>query len=244
MGKSIAIIGAGMGGLAAGIYGRMGGHETTIFEQHNKPGRQCASWKRKGYTFDACIHHLFGCDPWSRFYSLWEDLGAMPRGLAPTRECVAVQSPDGRIFYDYWDPSLLEDHLKEIAPEDFRAIEEYARAIPLFAKEDFAGDMMMGTPWRMMRSLPDFPRMAKWFKLDMRAFAARFSSDFFRRALPLLEYSLPDAPALLHMIKHAYGHKGAIAWPMAVRWNLPNRLKSVTGTWGERSTTARKWRRY
>jgi phytoene dehydrogenase-like protein len=63
MAKSIIIIGAGMGGLAAGIYGQINGYETQIFEMHTKPGGQCASWKRKGYTFDACIHHFFGCKP-------------------------------------------------------------------------------------------------------------------------------------------------------------------------------------
>lgn len=40
MGKSI-IIGAGMGGLAAGTYGQHNGFDTTIFEAHNQPGGQC-----------------------------------------------------------------------------------------------------------------------------------------------------------------------------------------------------------
>jgi len=61
MAKSIIIIGAGMGGMSAGIYGQMNGYETQIFETHTKPGGQCTSWKRKGYTFDPCIHHFFGC---------------------------------------------------------------------------------------------------------------------------------------------------------------------------------------
>jgi phytoene dehydrogenase-like protein len=98
--KSIIIIGAGMGGLAAGIYGQMNGFATRIFEMHSKPGGQCAAWKRKGYIFDACIHHLFGCDPSSRIYDLWQELGAMPRDLVPIRECVSVVSPDGRLFHD------------------------------------------------------------------------------------------------------------------------------------------------
>jgi phytoene dehydrogenase-like protein len=44
MRKSIVIIGAGMGGLAAGIYGQLNGFETQIFETHTRPGGQCASW--------------------------------------------------------------------------------------------------------------------------------------------------------------------------------------------------------
>ena len=92
MAKQIIIIGAGMGGLAAGIYGRMNGYETQIFEMHPGPGGQCASWKRKGYTFDACIHHFFGCKPGSSVNNVWNELGAMPRELVPIGDCAAVAS--------------------------------------------------------------------------------------------------------------------------------------------------------
>jgi phytoene dehydrogenase-like protein len=57
--KSMIIIGAGFAGLAAGIYGRLNGYKTDIYEMHNLPGGLCTSWKRKGYTFDACIHGLW-----------------------------------------------------------------------------------------------------------------------------------------------------------------------------------------
>ena len=46
--KSIIIIGAGFAGLAAGIYARMNGYNTQIFEMHDMPGGLCTSWKRKG----------------------------------------------------------------------------------------------------------------------------------------------------------------------------------------------------
>ncbi len=49
--KSIIIIGAGFAGLAAGIYGRMNGYNTRIFEMHNQPGGLCTSWKRNGRFF-------------------------------------------------------------------------------------------------------------------------------------------------------------------------------------------------
>lgn len=80
--RSIVIIGAGMGGLAAGIYGRMNGYETRIFEMHTGPGGQCASWKRKGYTFDACIHHFFGCKPGSAVYRLRRLTAPFAYGIA------------------------------------------------------------------------------------------------------------------------------------------------------------------
>jgi phytoene dehydrogenase-like protein len=212
--KSIVIIGAGMGGLASGIYGRMNGYSTTIFEQHNIPGGQCASWKRKGYTFDGCIHHLFGCDPSSPIYGLWKELGAMPRELVPTEECVSVASPEGKLFYDYYDTDLLERHLKELSPRDSGIIEDYVRAIRLLAGNDFLGEAMTGSRLGLAKMAPAMVRLAKWFKPTMQEFAEGFSDPFLRKAFLLLMYSLPEAPFLMHLSRHACGYNRSIAWPI------------------------------
>jgi phytoene dehydrogenase-like protein len=64
-GKTMIIIGAGVGGLATGCYAQIDSYHTQIFEMHSLPGGSCTAWRRKGYTFDGCIHHLVaGCrDP-------------------------------------------------------------------------------------------------------------------------------------------------------------------------------------
>jgi len=123
MAKSIIIIGAGMGGMAAGIYGQMNGYETQIFEMHIKPGGQCASWKRKGYTFDACIHHFFGCKPGSDINQMWHEIGALPRELVYIEECTAVVSTNGKMFVDYYDLERLKETLLKLSPADARMIE-------------------------------------------------------------------------------------------------------------------------
>ena len=61
--KSVAIIGAGIGGLATGCYLQMNGYDTQIFEMHDKPGGLCTAWERKGYTIDGCIQWLIGSSP-------------------------------------------------------------------------------------------------------------------------------------------------------------------------------------
>ncbi len=77
MAKSIIIIGAGIAGLSAGCYARMNGYDITIFELHSLPGGLCTAWERKGYTFDGCIHYLFGSGPGQPFYQTWVELGAV-----------------------------------------------------------------------------------------------------------------------------------------------------------------------
>lgn len=49
--KKMIIIGAGVAGLAAGIYARKNGFQATIYEMHHLPGGMCTAWKRGGYTF-------------------------------------------------------------------------------------------------------------------------------------------------------------------------------------------------
>lgn len=212
--KSIIIIGAGLGGLAAGIYGQVNDYRTQIFEMHSVPGGQCAAWKRKGYTFDACIHHLFGCNEFSRIYELWHEMGAMPREQVYTQDCVSVLSPDGKLFMDYYDLEKLEHHLKELSPADAPVIDDYIRGIRSQAKHDYFGDFIFGNAWDTIKAIPSMLANLKWFKGTMQDFANRFSDPFLKRAFPLMEYSLPQLPSFLHLAKHAYGYRKSLAWPV------------------------------
>jgi phytoene dehydrogenase-like protein len=214
MSKSMIIIGAGMGGLASGIYGQINGYDTSIFEMHNQPGGQCTAWKRKGYTFDGCIHHLLGCSPFSKTYELWRDLGAMPREQVYTRECVSVVSPEGTMFNDYWDPEELESHLKELSPQDSKVIENYITGIRVLAKEDIFGRAMYGTKVDLFRAMLKMLPIYKLLRPTMEKYAAKFTDPFLRRAFPLLEYSITEMPFMLHLAKHAYGYRQDIAWPV------------------------------
>ncbi len=51
--SSVAIIGAGMGGLVAGNLLAKKGHKVTIFESHSTPGGYTAGFRRKGYYFES-----------------------------------------------------------------------------------------------------------------------------------------------------------------------------------------------
>lgn len=54
-GSSVLIIGGGIAGLSAGIYGSMAGFKPTILEMHTRTGGQLTSWERNGYHFDFCL---------------------------------------------------------------------------------------------------------------------------------------------------------------------------------------------
>jgi len=73
--KKVIIIGAGLAGLATGIYARMNGYEAIIFEHGRQPGGVAATWKRKGYIFDGGIHFYMGYRPGQPVHELYRELG-------------------------------------------------------------------------------------------------------------------------------------------------------------------------
>ncbi len=137
MGRSIAIVGAGIAGLSAGCYGQMNGYQTRIFELHDKPGGLCTSWKRGGYTFDGCIHWLVGSAPGNSFHRIWQELGAVQgKRWIDHEEFLRYDGGSGGTLVLYTDPGRLERHLKELAPEDAPTIEELVGAIRRLAGLD------------------------------------------------------------------------------------------------------------
>lgn len=214
MAKSIVIIGSGLGGLSAGIYGQMNGFDTHIYEMHNRAGGQCASWRRGGYTFDVCLHHLMGCSPSSKISKIWSEMGALSVERVYPGECVSVASPDGRVFTDYYDLDKLEKHLCELSPQDTDVIREYTSAVRYLSRRDVMGAMVMEGVPGIIKNIPAFLKNLKWFKTSMADFAGRFSDPFLRKAFPLLVYSSPSIPMFMHLMRHASGYNRDIAWPV------------------------------
>ena len=211
--RSIIIIGAGIAGLSAGCYARMNGYRTQIFELHSIPGGLCTAWKRKGYVFDGCMHHLAGAGPNSKLHHLWQELGAAQDHPNIDRECfVQVEDPTGKRFTVYTDVDRLERHMRELAPADAEVIDAYMRAVRLFFRADVLS-LAIASAWDVAKLLPWLPGMLKWAQTTMEQFAQRFSDPFLRRAFPVIQYDFPEVPMLLHLNFIAGCHLGRLGWP-------------------------------
>lgn len=213
MNKSIIIIGAGIGGMSAGVYGQKNGFDTQIFEAHTVPGGQACTWTRKGYSFDGCIHHLFGCAPTSKLYKMWQEIGAMPIQMEHPWDCVSATDKSGKTFHDYYDLDKLRAHMLELAPEDEATIDEYIKAIRNFGKKDLVGEFAVSGVMGAIRLTPFIISKMKYFSMTMAGFAKKFKNPLLQKAFPLLEYSFTDIPFAIHLIKKSVGAKGEIVWP-------------------------------
>lgn len=241
--RSIIIIGAGIAGLAAGCYAQLNGYHARLFELHDKPGGYCTAWKRHGYTFDGCIHHLAGAGPASTLYPLWRDLGVFERHTMHFHDTlVQVELADGQRFVAHTDIDRLEAYLKQAAPEDAAVIDSYVRAARSFLSFDLLG-LPMASPWQMIHSLPKLPLLRKWGKVTLEQFAARFRNSLLRQAFPTLQYDFPGIPMLIHLNFLAGCHSRILGWPsggsLAFARTIAERCLSLGGEIHYRSPVER-----
>jgi phytoene dehydrogenase-like protein len=206
--KSIAIIGGGIAGLAAGCYGRMNGYRTRIFEMEVRPGGLCMSWKRGNYTLDGCLHWLVGSREGS-FNKMWREVGALAGAEVVDFDWFfAYEAADGRRVTFYNDPDRLQEHLLELAPEDAPAIKKFARAVRRAASLDSP----LGKPpelhnfgdrLKMMAAmLPYMGLFMKWGRVSMLDLGARFKNPLLAEAMTYGFW--PDAAALFFVATLAW----------------------------------------
>lgn len=133
--KKVAIVGAGIAGLTAGVYAQQSGFDVTIYESHVIPGGASTSWRRKGYLFEGGMHWLTGSSPQTSFNKLWREVGALD-------DTVNIYNRDPFLTFEYNDRTAclyrdvekLRRHFTEIAPEDEKEINRLCRDIRKFTK--------------------------------------------------------------------------------------------------------------
>ncbi|WP_139650623.1 phytoene desaturase family protein [Raoultibacter phocaeensis] len=188
--RSIAIVGAGIAGLAAGVYARQSGFNVTVYESHTVPGGASTSWKRKGYLFEGGMHWLTGSSPKTALNAVWTEIGALnPEVPIYVRDPFLAYEFEGRTIYLYRDVDRLEAHLLEVAPEDERAIRRLTKDVRKFMKVDMPISDIKGVKAAVPRKaglgetlamLPAMVRMPFYANQTARSFAERFSNPLLR----------------------------------------------------------------
>jgi len=190
MSPKIAIIGAGIAGLSAGIYARRNGYDVTIYESHYLPGGMCTAWKRKGFTFEGCMHYvgLVGSAPTHAYYSQWHELGALPQLKFIHHDVFhTFRDPSGRTLTLYTDVDRLQEELLSLSPADEKEILALCKAIKRYAWFIRAAGR---NPFRLLAKgvgmLTAIPLLKRYGDLDLAQYAARFKDPLIRHALTYL----------------------------------------------------------
>ena len=137
----VAIIGAGMGGLACGCYLAQAGLKTVIVEKNSTPGGYCASFTKNGFHFDTYVHSLGSCRRGGTISNILEDLN-----LRNKIKFLRCNHPDTIITPDYkisFGPDL-EQTIRNFSRNFFKE----SNSIEKFFKKVVDADASFLMHWR------------------------------------------------------------------------------------------------
>ncbi len=126
-GPRVAVIGAGLGGLAAALRLQSAGGATTLFEARDLPGGRAYVYREQGFTFDAgptvitapsCLEELFALS--GKTLSDYVE-------LIPNHPFYRILWQDGAHFDYQGDPDALLAELKRFAHRDVEGYERFYR---------------------------------------------------------------------------------------------------------------------
>lgn len=188
--KKVIIIGAGLAGMSAGSYLQMNGFQTEIFESHTMSGGLCASWKRKDFNIDGCIHFMEGLSPNEVYYPFWNNIIDMKSiDFVFFESHSVVDDKEGTRIHFYSDIDKLEKEFLSKAPEDKRLIGEFISLVRKFNKVN----LPIQKPFEVMtvsdklkvayRMLPYLRSIRKYINITTFDFAKQFKNPALRFAL-------------------------------------------------------------
>lgn len=176
----IIIIGGGVAGLSAGIYARLCGFDTTIYEAHTKAGGNLTGWQRGDYHIDNCIHWLTGTNPATSTYQMWEELGVLGGVETFTPNSLYTVRHGGASLSLYSDLDKLHKEMLALSPSDMSETNDLMCAVRLM--QGIIG--VAGKEKNKSLSLGDtlkLPSLLKYDRLSCAELSERFSHPLLRK---------------------------------------------------------------
>jgi phytoene desaturase len=204
MTERVAIIGAGVAGMAAAIHARESGFQVDLFERHSVPGGLCTSWRIDGFLFDGCVEFFMGSGASSPFHALWREVGVVPRAFVDRQVYSETLFPDGRRVLLHADPDRLEKHFDEISPEDRETTRHLVELVRLMRRARYRVDRaaeLLSFVERTRAFLDLLPTLRLWrdgFATSIRDFGAKFQSPALRAAIT---HAIPADLPLLYLVQ-------------------------------------------
>ncbi len=179
--KKIVIVGGGIAGLSAGIYGRLAGYDVDIYEKNQVAGGQCMGWNRKGYHIDNCIHWLTGTKEGTSLREVWETVGALDEDTE-FADCESFYtSIKGDFKVTLWkDLERTKAELLRLSPEDETEIKKFVEYVKYAVACEVPTEkpidaMGIADYIRMGASMADVPKVMKEYgSIDLEDMSERF----------------------------------------------------------------------
>ena len=236
--KKVAIIGAGIAGLSAGCYMQMNDYDCQIFEMSPNPGGLCTAWKRKGYTFDGCIHWLVGSSPTEELHKFWQELGVIkPNNFINFDDAGEYEDGSGKVFTLYTNPGKLREEMIGFAPEDTETIDEFIGAIREISKYKIPISKApqlynLFELLKLASSMTPYMKFLKKWDISLSEYSRRYKNEFLRKIFKLFFSEIYDFPTsnILFMLSWMGNKCGyPIGGSLAITNSLEKRYLELKG---------------
>lgn len=230
----IIVIGAGIAGLCAAVYGRECGYEVELLEMQEHAGGLATSWPRDGYRFETCLHWLVGSSAASPFHARWQELFDVDSlRFVHTEPFVRLEPADGPPLNIFRNVDRLEEEWLAYSPEDAKAVRRFTSQIRELSRVNLFGNGSgrMGNWLGMLRNAPHLPLLHELMSTSCAEYGRRFQNPVLRRAFSGSETSGMFAIALMLSLGWMAG--GDCGYPIggsqAVIGGIVNRLMELGG---------------
>ncbi len=216
MSRSVAIVGAGFGGLALGIRLQSAGIATTIVEGRDQPGGRAYHWVRDGFTFDAGPTVI--TDP-ACLDELWALSGramADDVALLPVQPFYRLYWPDGSSL-DYTNvDAVLKAGIARFNPADVAGYDRFLAYAKGVYEEGYVrlGHVPFLDFASMLRAAPALVRHRAWRSV-YAVVASYVEDERLRQALSfhtLLVGGDPTRTSSIYALIHQLERAGGVWW--------------------------------
>jgi phytoene dehydrogenase-like protein len=210
--RKMVIIGGGIAGLCAGVYARKKGFETEIIEMHSIAGGLATSWKRKGYTFENCVHWLVGSKKGGELNDMWREVFDIDRLEFYNSTIQSVFEHNGKTIAFYRDNDTLEQELLAKAPEDEAVILEFMRDVRKLTRFRFpTSEQFFKRIFLLLKAIPSLPLLKKASKITVGEYGKRFKNPMMRANL---QNGLSDLSWIAILFSFAWMNGGNGGYPL------------------------------
>ncbi|MFC3632071.1 phytoene desaturase [Paracoccus angustae] len=213
-GKTAAVIGAGLGGLALAIRLQSAGIATTVFEKRDKPGGRAYVYHDAGFTFDAGPTVITDPDCLRKLWRLSGRDMADHVTLLPVDPFYRLCWEDGTVFDYADDQNAIERQIRAINPAD---VQGYRRFLAYSRDVYREGYEKLGTvPFLhfsdMIRAAPQLARLQAWRSVHSMV-ARHIRDERLRQAFSfhtLLVGGNPFSTSSIYALIHALERQGGV----------------------------------
>ena len=150
---------------------------------HDSAGGLATSWRRGEYTFETCLHWLYGSNPSGEMYSRWLEVFDIDQlTFVYSDEFVRLETEHGECLSIYSKVDRLEAEMLRRAPQDAAEIRHFASAIRSLSKfkmpdlaEGWAGNWLT-----YLRDVPYLPLLHELSSMSGEEYGTRFTDPLIK----------------------------------------------------------------